>query len=94
MTDGLLNVAFSYFRVNSQPSLERKITCMKDLFETITLGGGCFWCTEAVYVQVRGVVDVESGYCNGQSQQPTYAQVCSGTTGCNEVVKLVIYKLN
>jgi peptide-methionine (S)-S-oxide reductase len=63
---------------------------MTDLFQTITLGGGCFWCTEAVYVQVRGVVDVESGYCNGQALQPTYAQVCSGITGCNEVVKLVI----
>ena len=57
--------------------------------EIITLGMGCFWCTEAVYVQVRGVVDVESGYCNGQVHQPTYAQVCTGATGHNEVVKLV-----
>ena len=57
--------------------------------QTITLGGGCFWCTEAVYVQVNGVVDVESGYTNGQTQQPTYEEVCTGTTGCNEVVKLV-----
>lgn len=58
-------------------------------FETITLGGGCFWCTEAVYVQVRGVVDVESGYSNGHAHQPSYEDVCSGTTGHNEVVKLV-----
>lgn len=57
--------------------------------QTITLGGGCFWCTEAVYVQVRGVLDVESGYSNGQTMQPTYEQVCSGSTGHNEVVKLV-----
>lgn len=56
---------------------------------TITLGGGCFWCTEAVYVQVRGVVDVESGYSNGQVERPSYEQVCTGRTGCNEVVKLV-----
>jgi peptide-methionine (S)-S-oxide reductase len=56
--------------------------------ETITLGGGCFWCTEAVFVQVRGVTDVESGYCNGQSAQPSYEDVCTGRTGCNEVVKL------
>lgn len=56
--------------------------------QTITLGGGCFWCTEAVYVRVRGVVDVESGYCNGQVQRPSYEQVCGGDTGHNEVVKL------
>ncbi len=62
---------------------------MADSFETITLGGGCFWCTEAVYVGVRGVVDVESGYCNGHTLQPSYEEVCTGTTGHNEVVKLV-----
>ena len=56
--------------------------------QTITLGGGCFWCTEAVFVKVRGITDVESGYSNGQTQRPTYEQVCSGTTGHNEVVKL------
>ena len=57
--------------------------------DTITIGGGCFWCTEAVFVQVKGVLDVESGYANGQTRNPTYEQVCSGTTGHNEVVKLV-----
>ncbi len=56
--------------------------------QTLVLGGGCFWCTEAVYVKVRGVTDVESGYCNGQATRPTYEQVCAGTTGCVEVVKL------
>lgn len=57
--------------------------------ETIVLGGGCFWCTEAVYKGVRGVLDVESGYCNGQAYPPpSYDDVCSGRTGCNEVVKL------
>ena len=55
---------------------------------TITLGGGCFWCTEAVYVRVRGVLDVESGYCNGHVPHPTYEQVCAGTTGHVEVVRL------
>jgi peptide-methionine (S)-S-oxide reductase len=55
---------------------------------TITLGGGCFWCTEAVYVKVRGVTDVESGYSNGHGERPSYEQVCSGRTGYNEVVKL------
>jgi peptide-methionine (S)-S-oxide reductase len=61
---------------------------MSDLQETIVLGGGCFWCTEAVYVKVRGVADVESGYSNGHAQRPSYEQVCTGTTGHNEVVKL------
>ena len=57
--------------------------------QTLVLGGGCFWCTEAVYVQVRGVLDVESGYSNGHAPFPTYEQVCTGSTGHNEVVKLV-----
>lgn len=56
--------------------------------ETITLGGGCFWCLEAVYEQVQGVVAVESGYCNGHVQAPTYEQVCEGRTGHVEVVRL------
>ena len=56
--------------------------------QTIVLGGGCFWCTEAVFKEVRGILDVESGYSNGQVQRPTYEQVCNGTTGHSEVVKL------
>jgi peptide-methionine (S)-S-oxide reductase len=56
--------------------------------KVITLGGGCFWCTEAVFVRVKGVLDVESGYCNGHTLKPTYAQVCEGDTGHNEVVRL------
>lgn len=55
----------------------------------ITLGGGCFWCTEAVFVRVRGVLDVESGYCNGHLPNPSYEQVCQGDTGHAEVVRLV-----
>ncbi len=56
--------------------------------ETITLGGGCFWCTEAVYEQVDGVTAVESGYCNGHVLSPSYEQVCGGDTGHNEVVRV------
>jgi peptide-methionine (S)-S-oxide reductase len=59
-----------------------------DKLQTLVLGGGCFWCTEAVFKEVRGVVDVESGYSNGQAQQPTYEEVCTGRTGHAEVVKL------
>jgi peptide-methionine (S)-S-oxide reductase len=56
--------------------------------QTITLGGGCFWCTEAVFEQVDGVIEVESGYSNGHVRNPSYAQVCEGDTGHNEVVKV------
>jgi len=56
--------------------------------EFITLGGGCFWCTEAVYEQVDGVTAVESGYSNGQTLNPSYEQVCGGDTGHNEVVRV------
>ncbi len=56
--------------------------------EVITLGGGCFWCTEAVFELVDGVTAVESGYSNGQIAQPSYEQVCSGKTGCVEVIRV------
>ncbi len=56
--------------------------------DVITLGGGCFWCTEAVYASVKGVVAVESGYSNGHTQNPSYEAVCTGRTGHNEVVKV------
>lgn len=55
---------------------------------TITLGGGCFWCTEAVFDRVRGVTDVQSGYSNGHVHSPTYEQVCTGNTGHAEVVRV------
>lgn len=56
--------------------------------ETITLGGGCFWCLEAVYELVDGVLAVESGYANGHVLNPSYAQVCTGETGHAEVVRV------
>lgn len=56
--------------------------------EVAILGGGCFWCTEAVYLEVRGVTKVESGYTGGAQPNPTYEQVCTGETGHAEVVRL------
>ena len=56
--------------------------------EFATLGGGCFWCLEAVYEEVTGVLDVESGYTGGTVERPTYRQVCDGTTGHAEVVRI------
>jgi len=56
--------------------------------ETVTLGGGCFWCLEAVYEQINGVNWVQSGYSGGHTDNPTYEAVCSGMTGHAEVVRL------
>jgi peptide-methionine (S)-S-oxide reductase len=57
--------------------------------ETALLAGGCFWCTEAVYEMVPGVLDASSGYIGGHVKNPTYKQVCEGDTGHAEVTKLV-----
>jgi|ERR1041384_7453173 len=57
--------------------------------ETATLGGGCFWCLEAVYDEMDGVISVESGYMGGQRPNPTYQDVCTGRTGYAEVVQIV-----
>lgn len=56
--------------------------------EKATLGGGCFWCLEAVYEMVEGVTGVKSGYAGGHVENPTYEQVCTGTTGHAEVVQV------
>lgn len=56
--------------------------------ETATLAGGCFWCLEAVYDDLKGVESVESGYMGGQKANPTYEQVCNGNTGHAEVVQI------
>lgn len=56
--------------------------------EIATLGGGCFWCLEAVFEQLVGVASVVSGYCGGQLENPSYAAVCAGNTGHAEVVRI------
>ena len=60
----------------------------ESVLEQATLGGGCFWCLEAVYENVRGVQKVVSGYAGGHRPNPTYEQVCTGTTGHAEVVQV------
>lgn len=60
---------------------------MADL-ETATLAAGCFWCVEAVFDDLKGVEDVVSGYSGGRIENPTYAQVCDGTTGYAEVIQI------
>lgn len=64
-----------------------KKTASKRL-EIATFGGGCFWCTEAIFSQLKGVENVEPGYAGGKTENPTYEQVCSGVTGHAEVVQI------
>lgn len=61
-------------------------------FETITLGGGCYWCVEAVYENLKGVKSVVSGFSGGKIANPSYEEVCSGTTGHAEVVQITFDK--
>ncbi len=61
---------------------------MKENLQTATLAGGCFWCLEAVYDQVKGVASVESGYSGGKMPNPSYEDVCTGTTGHAETVQI------
>lgn len=57
-------------------------------FEMITLAGGCFWCTEAIFKRIRGVVSVTAGYSGGSVENPTYEEVCNGTTGHAEAIQV------
>lgn len=61
---------------------------MESRTETATFGGGCFWCLEAVYELLAGVKSVQSGYAGGETEDPTYEQVCTGATGHAEVVQV------
>ena len=61
---------------------------MKSKNETIVFGGGCFWCTEAVFKLFKGVVSTMPGYAGGNIKNPTWEQVCTGTTGHAEVLKI------
>jgi peptide-methionine (S)-S-oxide reductase len=67
---------------------ETKTTKVQNKTDIITLGAGCFWCVEAVFQQLNGVVKVESGYSNGALANPTYKEVCSGLTGHAEVCQV------
>jgi len=56
--------------------------------ETVVFGEGCFWCTEAVFKMLKGIISVEPGYAGGSKENPTYGEVCSGATGHAEVIKI------
>ncbi|MFM7015344.1 MAG: peptide-methionine (S)-S-oxide reductase MsrA [Bacteroidota bacterium] len=75
---------------SDQLNNHQKLTAMEQTnLDTATFGGGCFWCVEAIYQQLNGVISVESGYSGGQRVNPSYEQVCSGATGHAEVVQIV-----
>lgn len=62
---------------------------MKQEFEIATLAGGCFWCTEAVFLELEGVKSVVSGYIGGQTVNPTYKDICNGDTGHAEAIQII-----
>ena len=72
----------------TKPIIKSKTMTEKATLETATFGTGCFWCTEAVFQQLEGVVKVTSGYSGGTVESPTYKQVCTGTTGHAECLKI------
>ena len=72
----------------TKPITKSKTMTEKATLETATFGTGCFWCTEAVFQQLEGVSKVTSGYSGGSVESPTYKQVCTGTTGHAECLKI------
>lgn len=75
----LATLAAASFAATPEPGANKK---------TLIVAGGCFWCVEAIYEELKGVLDVESGYTGGKVKNPTYEQVCTGTTGHAEAVKI------
>jgi len=75
----------------SQPKHETKPTSMTttEVNDTATFAGGCFWCIDAIYREIKGVVEVKSGYTGGKTVNPTYSEVCTGQTGHAEAVQIV-----
>jgi len=61
----------------------------EDTLESIILAGGCFWCVEAIYKELKGVVSVTSGYSGGRTENPTYEEVCNGRTGHAEAIEVI-----
>jgi len=76
------SISLKYRNVNIDQEEDRDM-------ETSILGGGCFWCTEAVFERVEGINEVISGYAGGDILNPTYKQICTGTTGHAEVIKII-----
>jgi len=85
---GVVTAASGIFHPFVRSSGEPHPTHMTAMTETATLAGGCFWCLEAVFDELKGVEAVESGYMGGQTRNPNYHQVCEGNTDHAEVVRI------
>ncbi len=86
----LFCMLFITFNTNSQAQPVKEDQPMTDIMtETVYFGNGCFWCTDAVFRELKGVVSVESGYAGGHVKNPSYKDVCSGTTGHAEVIRVI-----
>jgi peptide-methionine (S)-S-oxide reductase len=93
----LLILFIMFFGCNStqekqEKIMEEKQAITSESVDTITLGGGCFWCVEAVFLRMKGVVSATSGYSGGFVKNPAYREVCNGTTGHTEVVQVAFNK--
>ncbi len=82
-------ITFSCTANEPKPRIDMSTTIeTNDTLQVATFGNGCFWCTEAVFQQLKGVIKVESGYMGGKVKNPTYREVCSGLTGHAEVIQI------
>ena len=84
-TDGPTNTGMRYCVNSVSLTFEPK---NNEMLDTLVLGAGCFWCVEAFFQRLKGVVSVSSGYAGGEVENPSYEQVCSGTTGHAEVIRI------
>ncbi len=84
----ILLLLLVYCSINSSHSQDMVVNKNIPSYETITLGSGCFWCTEAIFKLVKGVINAVPGYSGGNEPDPTYELICSGETGYAEVVQV------
>lgn len=85
----ILIITLLTLKANSQGKTKKEYMETTSKYETITLGAGCFWCVEAIYSRVNGVISVTSGYSGGHTENPTYKEVCTGEAGHAEVIQVV-----
>jgi peptide-methionine (S)-S-oxide reductase len=84
----VLGTVISFAAANAEEATVSEDAATNDQFDQVTLGSGCFWCTEAVFQQLKGVESAVSGYSGGRLVNPTYEQVCNGHTGHAEVIQV------
>lgn len=88
MIQYLLLFLITMITVESKEVPDINTTSLEEAHEVAILGGGCFWCTEAVFEKIGGVTDVVSGYAGGKSKNPTYKEICTGKSGHAEVIRI------